>query len=109
MTAIGDRASRRAAAFPIGWLVASFTVAQLADFVLALTAARELNPIAAGLAAQPILGFALKFGLIGFVVATADICDRRRPGLARLVLLVGTFAGVAGALSDTHLTPFIGG
>ena len=68
-----------------------------------------MNPIAAGIASQPILGFALKVALIAFVVAIAEICDRRRPGLARLVLIVGTVAGLAGALSNTHLTPFLTG
>jgi hypothetical protein len=98
-----------AATIPLTWLVATFTVAQLADLVSAIAVARELNPIAASLAAQPLLGFALKVALIAFVVATAEICDRRRPGLARLVLVIGTVAGLAGALSNTHLTPFLGG
>ena len=55
----------------------------------ALVVAREMNPIVAGMVRQPALGFALKFALIALVVATAEICDRRRPGLARLVLIVG--------------------
>ena len=97
----------RARLFPLGWLVVVFTVAQLADLVLALVVAREMNPIAASLVAQPILGVALKIALIALVVATAEICERRRPGLARLVLIVGTLAGLAGALSNTHLTPFL--
>jgi uncharacterized protein DUF5658 len=97
---------RRVATIPLSWLVAAFTVAQLSDLVTAMTVARELNPIAASLATTPLLGFALKAALIAFVVATALICDRQRPGLARLVLLVGTVAGIVGALSNTHLTPF---
>lgn len=97
----------RARAFSLGWLVVAFTVAQLLDLVSALVVAREMNPIVAGMVAQPILGFALKFALIALVVATAEICDRRRPGLARLVLIVGTIAGLVGALSNTHLTPFL--
>lgn len=103
----GTTFRRRAATFPLGWLVASFTVAQLADLVTAMVVARELNPIAAALAAQPILGFAMKVALIAFVVATAEICDRRRPGLARIVLIVGTIAGLVGTLSNTHLTPLL--
>jgi hypothetical protein len=99
--------SDRVGTLPLGWLVASFTVAQLADLVFALVVAREMNPIAATVASQPLLGVALKVALIAFVVATAEICDRRRPGLARLVLMIGTVAGLAGALSNTHLTPFL--
>ena len=97
----------RARAIPLGWLVALFTVAQVLDLVSALVVAREMNPIVAGMVAQPVLGLALKFALIALVVATAEICDRRRPGLARLVLMVGAIAGVVGALSNTHLTPFL--
>ena len=85
----------------------AFTVAQLLDLVSALVVAREMNPIVAGMVEQPVLGFALKFALIAFVVATAVICDRRRPGMARLVLLVGAIVGLVGALSNTHLTPFL--
>lgn len=97
----------RFAAIPLAGLVVLFTVAQLADLLTALVVAQELNPIVTGLANQPILGFALKVALIAFVVATAEICDRRRPALARLVLIIGTLAGLAGALSNTHLTPFL--
>ena len=96
----------RVATLPLSWLVAAFTLAQLSDLVTAMAVKHELNPIAASLAATPLLGFALKVALIAFVVATALICDRQRPGLARVVLLVGTVAGVVGALSNTHLTPF---
>jgi len=103
-----NRLLNRAATMPLPWLVATFTVAQLADLVTASVVARELNPIAAGLASQPLLGFALKVALIAFVVAVAEICDRQRPGLARVVLVVGTLAGLFGALSNTHLTPFLG-
>ena len=85
----------------------AFTVAQLLDLVSALVVAREMNPIVASMVAQPILGLALKLALIAFVVATAEICDRQRPGLARLVLIVGAIAGLVGALSNTHLTPFL--
>jgi hypothetical protein len=94
---------------PLAWLVVAFTLAQFADLASGLTVARELNPIAAGIAARPILGLALKMALIALVVATAEICDRRRPGLARVVLLIGIIAGLFGALSNTHLTPFVGG
>jgi hypothetical protein len=101
------RLSERTAATPLGWLVVTFTVAQLLDLASALVVAREMNPIAAAIVSRPILGLALKFALIALVVATAEICDRRRPGLARLVLLVGTIAGLIGALSNTHLTPIL--
>ena len=56
---------------------------------------------------QPLLGLALKLALIAFVVATAEICDRRRPGLARIVLIIGAIAGLFGALSNTPLPPFL--
>ena len=107
MIAFANGFFARARTIPLGWLVALFTVAQVLDLVSALVVARELNPIVAGMVAQPVLGLALKLALIAFVVATAEICDRRRPGLARLVLMVGAIAGVVGALSNTHLTPFL--
>ena len=66
-----------------------------------------MNPIVAAMVSQPLVGVALKLALIALVVATAVICDRRRPGLARLVLIVGALAGLVGALSNTHLTPFL--
>jgi len=91
----------------LGWLVVAFTAAQLLDLISALVVAREMNPIVAGMVRQPALGFALKFALIALVVATTEICDRRRHLLARLVLVIGTIAGLVGALSNTHLTPFL--
>ena len=97
----------RARRIPLRWLVALFTAAQLLDLVSALVVARELNPIVAGMVEQPLLGLALKLALIAFVVATAEICDRQRPGLARIVLIIGAIAGLLGALSNTHLTPFL--
>ncbi len=92
----------------LAWLVIAFSATQIADLLTALAVARELNPIAASVVRDPMLGVALKSGLIALVVATADICDRTRPGLARFVLIVGTVAGLLGALSNTHLTPFPG-
>jgi hypothetical protein len=106
--AFGEGLLRRARTVPLALLVAAFTIAQLADLLSALVVARELNPVAAALVSRPMLAVSLKFALVAFVVATAEICDRRRPGLARLVLAVGTLAGLAGALSNTHLTPFLG-
>ena len=99
----------RATTFPLAWLVAAFTLAQLADLVSALAVARELNPIAASIVGRPLLALALKLGLIALVVAVAEICARRRPLLARIVLLIGIVAGLFGALSNTHLTPFVTG
>jgi hypothetical protein len=103
----GNGLRARARTIPLGWLVVWFTAAQLLDLASALVVAREMNPIVASMVEQPILGLALKLALIAFVVATAEICDRRRPSLARLVLIVGTIAGLVGALSNTHLTPFL--
>jgi hypothetical protein len=97
----------RARAVSLGWLVVVFSVAQLLDLVSALVVAREMNPIVAAMVSQPLVGVALKLALIALVVATAEICDRQRPGLARLVLVVGAVAGLVGALSNTHLTPFL--
>ena len=99
----------RARSISRGWLVLAFTVAQLLDLVSALVVAREMNPIVAGMVEQPLLGLALKLALIALVVATAEICERQRPGLARLVLIVGAIAGLVGALSNTHLTPILTG
>lgn len=107
MAEMAQRAGRRVAGFPLAWLVAAFTVAQLADLVSALVVARELNPIVASLVGRPLLAVGLKLALIALVVSVAEICDRRRPLLARLVLVIGIIAGLLGALSNTHLTPFL--
>ena len=107
MIAFANGFLARARTIPLVWLVGVFSVAQVLDLVSALVVAREMNPIVAGMVEQPILGLALKLALIAFVVATAEICDRTRPGVARLVLIVGAIAGVVGALSNTHLTPFL--
>ena len=98
----------RVARLPLGWLAAFFAIAQLADLVTAWGVARELTPIAAALASQPLVGLAVKIALIVFVVAVAEINGRRRPVLARCLLVFGAVAGLAGAISNTHLTPFVG-
>ncbi len=100
-------AAGRVAKLPLTWVAAVFALAQLADLVTALGVTRELNPIAAALATLPGAGPAAKVGLIVFVVAVARICDRRRPALARLLLVFGALAGLAGAITNTHLTPFV--
>jgi Domain of unknown function (DUF5658) len=107
MTDVAHRVSGRLATFPLAWLAVAFTLAQLADLVSALVVARELNPIAASLVGRPVLALGLKLALVALVVAVAEICDRRRPLLARAVLLFGIVAGLLGALSNTHLTPFL--
>jgi hypothetical protein len=107
MRTLAHRTLERVASIPLWWLVASFTVAQAADLASALVVARELNPIAASIVSRPLLAFALKVGLVALVTAVAEICDRRRPVLARGVLVIGTVAGLLGALSNTHLTPFL--
>jgi hypothetical protein len=109
LTDLASRAGARLAAFPLAWLAVAFTLAQFADLASALVVARELNPIAASIVERPFLAFALKGALVALVVAVAEICDRRRPVLARVVLLIGTVAGLLGALSNTHLTPFVTG
>jgi hypothetical protein len=98
----------RVARLPLIWLAVVFAVAQLADLVTASRVTRELNPIAAALMADPILGLVVKVLLIVFVVAVADVLSERRPSLARLLLLFGSVAGIAGVISNTHLTPFVG-
>lgn len=97
----------RITAVPLAWLVVAFSVAQLADLVSALAVARELNPIAASIVGRPMLALALKLSLVALVVSVAEICERSRPILARVVLVIGTIAGLLGALSNTHLTPFV--
>ena len=94
--------------FPLAWASVAFAIAQLADLVTSLSVRRELNPIAAALASQPLAGVAVKVALIVFVIAVARICEPRRPLLARFLLAFGAVAGLAGALSNTHLTPFVG-
>ena len=106
MMSYANGLAARAATISLSWLVVAFTVAQLLDLASAIFVAKEMNPIAASLATQPVSGLALKLALIALVVATADICDRTRPGLARVVLLVGIVAGLFGALSNTAWSPF---
>jgi hypothetical protein len=88
------------------WLAIAFTFAQFADLLTSLAVAHELNPVAKGVAGQPMVGVALKTSLIAFVVATSSIVDPQRPRVARLVLVVGIMAGLFGALSNSSLTPF---
>ena len=78
MTSFTNGLVARARTISLAWLVVAFSVAQLLDLVSALVVAREMNPIVASMVKQPALGFALKFALIALVVATAEICDRRR-------------------------------
>ena len=99
----------RLARVPLSWLAVAFALAQLADLVTAWQVNRELNPIAAALAGQPLAGLAVKVALVVFVIAVAELNAARRPGLARGLLLFGLVAGLAGAISNTHLTPFVGG
>jgi len=91
------------------WFVIAFTAAQFADLLTSFAVAHELNPVAKGVAAMPMVGVALKTALIALVVATADILSPNRPRLARLILVVGIVAGIVGALSNSSLTPFVAG
>jgi hypothetical protein len=101
----GAGLSRR---YPLRWVALAFTLAELLDLVTSQVA-RELNPIAAALLQIPLGGLVSKLALAAFVVAVADIVARRRPGLALALLLFGTLAGLVGAVSNTHLTPFVTG
>src|SRR4029078_12738788 len=107
MSDLAQKAITRLTAFPLAWLAVAFTLAQLAGLVSALVVARELNPLPAPIGGGPPRARALKLGLVALVVAVAEICDRRRPLLARAVLVIGTIAGLLGAMSNTHLTPFL--
>ena len=86
----------RVASFPFGLAAAIFAASELADLATALQANRELNPLAALLLTQPLLGLAVKLGLIVFVVGVAD-----------LLLAFGTAAALFGAISNTQATPFV--
>jgi hypothetical protein len=99
----------RFASMPLVWLAVPFALAQLADLVTAWQVNRELNPIAAALASQPLAGLAVKVALVVFVITVAELNAPRRPRLAGGLLLFGLLAGLAGAISNTHLTPFVGG
>jgi hypothetical protein len=93
--------------FALTWLVIAFTAAQFADLLTSFAVAHELNPVAKGVAASPMIGVAIKTALIAMVVATADILAPQRPTLARFVLVIGIVAGIVGALSNTSLSPFV--
>ncbi len=95
--------------YPLGWLALGFTIAQLLDLATASRVAHELNPLAAALLQMPLAGLVTKIALVAFVVAVADIVARQRPRLAFGLLLFGTLAGLVGAISNTHLTPFVVG
>ena len=83
------------------------TVAQLADLITGYVqrppgwTGIEHNPIAAALLATPLLAVAAKAALLALVVSTVAVVRSTRPRLAALVLVVGTAAGIVGALSNT--------
>ena len=87
-------------------LAATFVVAQAADAISALVVSRELNPIIG--AVPPPVAILLKVLLICFVLGVVRVVYPVRPVLARVVLVVGIVAGLAGMISNTHLTPFRG-
>jgi hypothetical protein len=87
-------------------LAATFAVAQSADALTAFVVSRELNPIIG--AAPPIVAVLLKVVLVCFVLAVVRVIHPERPLLARVVLVVGIVAGLAGTISNTDLTPFRG-
>ena len=92
-------------AFPRA-LAATFVVAQAADALTALVVSRELNPIIG--AAPPVVSLVLKVALVCFVLGVVQVIGPQRPLLARIVLVVGIVAGIAGTISNTDLTPFRG-
>ena len=87
-------------------LAAAFVVAQAADALSALVVSRELNPIIG--VVPPAVSILLKVILICFVLAVVRVVGPQRPLLARVVLVVGIVAGVAGTISNTDLTPLRG-
>ncbi len=91
--------------FPVV-LAAAFVVTQLADAISALVVSRELNPVIG--ASPPAVSILLKVVLICFVLAVVQVIRPQRPVLARVVLVIGVVAGVAGTLSNTDLTPIRG-
>jgi hypothetical protein len=91
--------------FPVV-LAAAFVVTQLADAISALVVSRELNPVIG--ASPPAVSILLKVVLICFVLAVVHVIRPQRPVLARVVLVIGVVAGVAGTLSNTDLTPIRG-
>ena len=68
----------------------------------------EANPVAQWFFQRwNILGMTLfKFALVGIVIATCEIIERRRPGLGRLVLIFACVA--AGAVVYQGMTIFTG-
>ena len=99
--------SRGAGAANVLVFVILLTVAQLADLITGYVqrpsgwTSVEHNPIAATLLATPLLAVAAKAALLALVASTVAIVRPTRPRLAALVLLVGTAAGIVGALSNT--------
>jgi len=91
--------------FPVV-LAAVFVVAQAADALSALVVSRELNPIIG--VVPPVVSIALKILLICFVLGVVRVVYPQRPLLARVVLVGGIIAGLAGTISNTDLTPFRG-
>ena len=87
-------------------LAVIFIAAQVADAVTALVVSRELNPIIGSV--PPLVSIVLKVALICFVLAVVRVIGPQRPTLARVVLVVGIVAGVAGTISNTDLTPIRG-
>src|SRR3954454_21611112 len=87
-------------------LAATFVVAQAADAISALVVSRELNPII-GAVTLPVT-IVLKVLLICFVLGVVRIIYPVRPVFARVELVVGIVAGLAGMISNPDLTPFRG-
>ena len=54
------------------------------------------------------MSIALKILLICFVLGVVRVVYPQRPLVARVVLVVGIIAGLAGTISNTDLTPFRG-
>lgn len=113
--AAGGAAGRRKRALP-GWFHASarepsvleaeivaLILLSLADLLVTYHLLKrgpsfyESNPVAQFFFARwNIAGMAIfKFSLVGFVVVVGEVAERRRPGLGRLVVLIGCVASLA--------------
>ena len=91
-------------------LCIAFTVAQLTDYAthLGLSYFAESNPLLTlfrDVVDHKVYEFVLKVALVGFVIWVARLQRRRAIGLA--LLLLGTIAGVLGALSNVNAWTYL--
>jgi hypothetical protein len=78
---------------------AVITLAQLADLVTA-RASHEINPFIALVLERPVLAFALKAAEVALILAVVVNADVRHRWLGSALIVMGTTAGVVGAISN---------